>query len=45
MVAAHRKGGGMAALSTHTEMALDAADTLDLAAFALARPALEPEDA
>jgi heme exporter protein A len=45
MIAAHRRGGGMVALSTHTEMALDAADTLDLTAFAVSRPAFEPEDA
>jgi len=45
MIAAHRHGGGMVALSTHTEIALSAADSLDLAAFAVARPALETEDA
>ena len=45
MIAAHRRAGGMVALSTHTETALDAADCLDLAAFTVARPALEAEDA
>jgi heme exporter protein A len=45
MIAAHRRAGGMVALSTHTEVALDAADCLDLAAFTVARPALEADDA
>jgi heme exporter protein A len=45
MIAAHRREGGMVALSTHTEIALGEADSLDLAAFTVARPALEAEDA
>jgi heme exporter protein A len=45
MIAAHRRAGGMVALSTHTEVALDAADCLDLAAFTVARPALDADDA
>lgn len=43
MIAEHRRGGGMVALSTHTEMNLGRAETLDLADFAVARPA--PVDA
>jgi hypothetical protein len=31
----------MVALSTHTAIALDKADAIDLGAFAVARPALE----
>lgn len=42
LIAEHRKAGGMVALSTHTEMALGGAETLDLAAFAVARAAPEP---
>jgi heme exporter protein A len=40
LIAEHRNGGGMVALSTHTEMALGGAETLDLAAFAVARRSL-----
>lgn len=37
LIAEHRKAGGMVMLSTHTDMALGGATTLDLAAFAVAR--------
>jgi heme exporter protein A len=40
LIAEHRNGGGMVVLSTHTEMALCGAATLDLAAFAVARRSL-----
>lgn len=45
LIAGHRRGGGMVALSTHTEMDLGRAETLDLAAFAVARAAPELEEA
>lgn len=41
LIAEHRQRGGMVALSTHTEIALGAADTIDLGAFAVARPMLD----
>jgi heme exporter protein A len=40
LIAEHRNGGGMVVLSTHTELALGGAATLDLAAFAVARRSL-----
>jgi heme exporter protein A len=40
LIAEHRNGGGMVILSTHTEMALGGAATLDLTAFAVARRSL-----
>jgi heme exporter protein A len=39
LIAEHRKAGGMVVVSTHTELALGGAETLDLAAFAIARAA------
>ena len=45
LIAEHRRRGGMVILSTHADMALDAAATLDLAAFAVARAAPEPAGA
>lgn len=41
LIAEHRRAGGMVALSTHTAIALEKADAIDLAAFAVARPTLE----
>jgi heme exporter protein A len=39
LLAEHCRSGGMVVLSTHVDLALDAAATLDLGAFAVARPA------
>jgi heme exporter protein A len=41
LITEHRRSGGMVALSTHTTIALDKADAIDLGAFAVARPAPE----
>ena len=39
LLARHRQDGGMVVLSTHVDLALGGAETLDLGAFAVARPA------
>jgi heme exporter protein A len=43
LIAEHRRNGGMVALSTHTEIALGEADTVDLGAFAVTRPMQDAE--
>ena len=44
LIRSHRDAGGMAVVSTHSDLGLKNADTLDLAAFA-ARPALDADSA
>jgi heme exporter protein A len=40
LIAEHRRNGGMVVLSTHVDLGLGDADTLDLGAYAVARPTL-----